>query len=265
MTTLTKTTHGVMQKYNVNSNKGLRSKSNRTYRKRGYRSITNTPKKTDVLPGETVDVAIRESNSIRIPRLMYTPESVVVDLTYPDTVYAKNNVGSAFLSWRYRMNSIYDPDPLVGSGSVPGYSFWAAGYNSYRVLKLGYSIDIANLEGSPVDVVVVPSNIDLGANYANTNELFGQPHATQHLLSAKNGMDRARLTGKLDLGRFYGSVPQYLGNDAFGSGFGTNPGTILYLNVGAVSSALFTVNNGLDYRLTLTYTVLLTSRRVVTS
>jgi len=224
-------------------------------------SRINAPKQTSLEKGETLQIALLQSRAVRIQRLMYAPDSVITDLTYPDTVYAKNNIGSAFLSWRYRMNSIYDPDPLVGSGSVPGYTFWSGAYTYYRVLTLGYSIQIMNLEGSPVDVVVVPSIADLGANYSGTNELFGMPYATQSAISTKGGMDRALLKGHIDLGKFTGNTTQYLGNDAYGSSFGTNPGAMNYLNVGGVSSALFTVNNGLDYRVTLTYTVLFTGRK----
>jgi hypothetical protein len=190
-------------------------------------------------------------------------DHVIVDLVYPDTSYTHNNVGVTYLSWRYRLNSIYDPDPALGSGSVPGYSAWSGFFNSYRVLATSYSLDISNLEASPVDVFVVPTTSDLGLNYPNANELFGQPYCSQALISAKNGMDRVRLKGYIDLGNFYGNAVQYLGNDAFGSGFGNNPGTILYLNVGGVSAANFTSGNGLDYRFTLTYTVLLTGRKTL--
>ncbi len=257
-----------MYRQRTNTPRRLRTRSNRSQRVRQNgprRTRINGPKQVDIDPGNTVVLAKRQSRALRIPRNMFTVDSIIADLTYPDTVYAKNNVGSAFISWRYRMNSIYDPDPLVGSGSVPGYSYYATGYGSYRVLGFAYNVTLANFEGSPVDIVGCPSNTDLGANYSGTNELFANPHATVALLSAKNGMDRATLKGYIDLGRFSGNTSQYLGNDSFGSSFGNNPGTMSYINFGAVSSALFTTNNGIDYRVTLTYTVLFTQRKVVVS
>lgn len=163
------------------------------------------------------------------------------------------------------MNSIYDPDPTIGSGVVPGYVAWSTFFNSYRVLAISYSVDISNMETSPVDVCAVPTYNDLGSNYASSVELFGQPHASQALLSAKGGMDRTRLKGFIDLGSFSGNVDQYLGDDGFGGTFGGNPNAILFLNIAGVSAANFTTGNGLDYRFTMTMTTLLSGRKTLVS
>jgi hypothetical protein len=265
--------HGEMNKnYRSTQRNTLRKKSNRrrnfirnriSNRKRF--DPYNTPKATSLEKGETIQIAMQQSRPLRIPRLMFITDSVIVDLIYPDTTLVKNNVGSSFVSWRYRMNSVWDPDPALGSGAVPGHTFWTGAYNSYRVLAISYSAQLMNLEGSPVDIVAVPSNTDLGLNYPSTNELFGNPYATVSALSAKGGMDRAALKGYIDLGHYYGNSTQYLGNDAFGSGVSTNPGTVLYLNFGGVSATNFTTSNGLDYRINLTYTVLYTQRKIVTT
>jgi hypothetical protein len=241
----------------------LRAGPNRSRRQRSTNNIFNTPRSFDIEKGETQAIAFQQSRPIRIPKLVFAPDSVIVDLVFPDTLFVKNNVGSASLSWRYRMNSIFDPDPTLGSGSVPGYTFWSGAYSSYRVLAFSYSVQLMNLESSPIDVVAAPSLSDLGANYSFTSELFGNPHATVSALSAKGGMDRALLKGHIDLGKYYGNSTQYLGNDSFGSGFGSNPAGIMHINIGAVSAGLFTTNNGVDYRATLTYTVLLTQRKIV--
>jgi hypothetical protein len=241
-----------------------RRKPNRNIRRQ--RAIINAPRNTSVLTGRTEKLARRQVRGIvRIPRLMFTPEAILVDLTYPDVTYTKNNVGSPFLSWRYRMNSVFDPDPALGSGSVPGYTYYSGGYGSYRVLTLGYSIDLSNLEASPLDIVAVPSNTDLGLNYAAVNELFGNPYASQALISAKGGMDRARLKGSIDIGEFWGNPGQYLNDDSFGGTVGANPGTLLFLNVGANSATNFTASNGVDFRVSLTYTVLWYKRLIVIS
>jgi len=163
------------------------------------------------------------------------------------------------------MNSVFDPDPALGSGSVPGHSFYTAGYDAYRVLAIGYSIDVSNLEGSPVDVVVCPSLTDLGVNYASLNELFGNPYATQGLISAKGGQDRTRVKGFLDLGQFWGNSTDLLGDANFGSPVAGNPAQLLFLNVGGVSAAAFTTSNGLDYRFTMTFEVLYYRRKILIS
>ncbi len=214
--------------------------------------------------GETVRELIKQTQPHMMPRNMFCPEAVVVDLTYPDVVFNRNNSGAPILSWRYRMNSVFDPDPGVSSGAVPGHLEWSSMYQVYRVMEMSYTIDICNLEPSPVDTICVPTLDDVGLNYASLIELFGNPYANQGMVSAKTGMDRIRLQGSIDLGKFYGLVSQYLGNDNFGSAVTGNPSVFFYLNVGGVNAVNFTASNGLDVRVTLKYRVHYHKRRVVT-
>ncbi len=162
------------------------------------------------------------------------------------------------------MNSVFDPDPGVSSGAVPGHLEWSSFFDVYRVLKCGYTIDISNLEPSPVDTVIFPSQNDLGLNYSGLVEAFGNPYANQSVISAKGGMDRTRLKGSVDLGKFYGIVSQYIGNDNFGSATTGNPSVFLYLNIGGVNAVNFTATNGLDVRVTLKFTVFYHKRKFVT-
>lgn len=246
-------------KNNLNRNKRNLKQRRNGSRRGNLRTLTiGTTSSNVIMKRETEFEIMRQMpHIIPIPRLMYTPEAMLVDLVYPDTSFNRNNVASTFLSWRYRATSIFDPDPALGSGSVPGYSYYAGGYNAYLVIGIGFDISLANMEASPVDIIVWPSVLDLGLNYAATNEMFGNPHAAQNTISAKGGMDRARLKGYIDLGSFYGNTTQYI--SGYGSTFGTNGATI-YLNVGGVSATAFTATNGLDVRVTLTYRTVVFSR-----
>jgi len=251
-------------------NRNNRQQQNRRPRKYKIRRLKNTglriatTKSSNMMRNETEEAFLSQNRNVyKIPRLMYTPEIILCDLVYPDVSYNRNNVTATFLSWRYRAGSVFDPDPALGSGSVPGYTYYSGGYNVYLVLGLGYDISICNMEASPVDVVVWPSNSDLGLNYAGTGEMFGNPHASQNTVSAKGGQDRCRLRGTLDLGSFYGNVYQYL---TFAAPFGANPPlTNIWLNVGGVSATAFTATNGLDVRVTLTYRVAMMQRKTQTN
>lgn len=218
---------------------------------------------TVILGGETVASVLKANKHLlRIPKNRFMTDSVVVDLIFPDTTTSKTNNSATYLSWRYRMNSVYDPDPLVLSGSVPGHTAWSAFFSNYRVLKFGYDIDFVNMEGFPVDVVAAPSLTDLGANYVTTNELFGNPHAAVSAMGSAGGMDRTNLKGSIDLGAFQGSTTWYLGNDAYASVTNTNPTQLLYMNFGGITASSFTAL-GVDYRVTLKYTVLYNTRRIL--
>jgi hypothetical protein len=191
---------------------------------------------------------------MQIPKPLYAPRSLVVTLPYLDaTAPNRNNAGIGFLSWRYRINSAYDPDPLVLSGAIPGFTEWAAFYQSYRVLKIDYDITVANKEAFPIEVVVAPSNTDLGANYLNTYALSSYPGNKSTLIGPTTGIDHVNLKGSIDPGRLFGQVNSYLGNDNYASGTGSNPLALLYINIGALAPAAFV--NGVYSRVILKYTI----------
>lgn len=233
---------------------------NRTKRSDSVNGNATTSKRS------TIALALSQRSGVmRIPKNRFAPDCVLVELSYPDTVLTRTNPSSSYLSWRYRINSAYDPDPALVSGAIPGFAFWAAGYTAYRVLSSSYSIDICNFEASAVDIVAAPSLVDLGLNYSGTNELFGNPYASQALLSPSGGMDRARLKGTLDLGVIWGNCNELVSSASFGSGVTANPSQPIYLNIGGVCSATFTLNKGLDYRCLIKYTVLFYQRRILTT
>lgn len=257
---------------NNNQNSRFGRGSSLTVRKRrGRRRLnrrvngrTGQPVNNREVRGETLNEIMVQCQPLRIPRNKFMTESVIVDLTYPDVVFNRNNSGAALLSWRYRMNSVFDPDPGVSSGAVPGHIEWAAFFSLYRVLEMSYTVDLANLEQSPVDVVIFPSQDDLGLNYSGLIEAFGNPYANQGMVSSKGGMDKVRLKGRIDIGKFYGLVTQYIGNDAYGASTAGNPSAFMYINLGGVSATNFTVSNGLDVRVTLKYTVFYHKRKFAT-
>jgi len=242
-------------------------KNNRNFSRKGSRSNSHLEtKNTSYLSGRTLRLLKQNTQGVvKIPLLRFSPDSILTRLTYPDITLARTNNGFPYLSWRYRMNSVWDPDPALGSGSVPGHSFYTAGYDAYRVLGAGYSVDLSNLETNPVTCIVCPSLTDLGLNYTAVLELAGNPYCSQQLLSAKGGQDRTRFKGYIDLGQFWGNSTDLLGDANFGSPVGSNPAQLLYLNVGGASSLAFSTAAGLDYRFTMTYDVLYYRRKILTA
>jgi len=247
-------------------------KKNRGGKPRGKiknKSPLHTFTKTDIETSyPTIYHARRSARGtlVRIPRMVYAPDSVIADLVFINTTtLTLTNVGQPYTSKGYRANSVYDPDPAFSSSSVPGYTFYTGAYQNYRVLSLGYSISLCNKESFPVSVVAIPTNDNIGGNYASIGEMQANPHATVSMLSAKGGLDKVDLKGSIDLGTFSGNVIQYLGDDNFEGPVGGNPTYTIFFNVGAFASQNFTAGNGLDIRLSLTYTTLWTSRKTAVS
>ncbi len=226
------------------------------------RSVINTPKQSIIEVGDTVRRVMKfHKDILRIPRIRYMAESVVLDFVFHDATLTKTNNGVAYVSWTYCMNDLEDVTPS-GNNDIPGITAWSTFFSKYRVLRTSYSIDLGNMEESPVNIVAWPSTTDLGVNSSTTTQAFSAPLCTSALISGKGGMDRARLKGSIDLGLFSGNIDNYLSDDNYS---GTLPSgnvtTGLWLNVGGVVSGTFTTNLGLDYRATLTMTTLLTGRK----
>jgi hypothetical protein len=160
-------------------------------------------------------------------------DTIQVRLKYFDTNMTRNNAGLDYMSWRYRMNSAYDPDPSVATGAVSGFNEWAAIYSTYRVLAIVYEVAVANNEAFPLQLAVAPTFTDIGLNAPTSVDLAEVKFAKYTLMAAKGGQDRAKLTGALRLDEIFGA--SYLYDSTFNSSVTTNPATILFLKVGLTS------------------------------
>lgn len=221
----------------------------------------NTPKKSVVETGQTLAKTLRyHKDLLRIPRLHYMTEAVVVDFVFHDATYTHTNNGVSVVSWQYVMNELEDVTPS-GNNDIPGVTSWATFFARYKVLKTTYNIDISNVESTPVNVVIFPSLTDLGSNYSGVSAAFSFPLATSGLLSGKGGIDKIRLQGSIDLGAYSGDVENYLGDPNWGGTMVGNVTNSIWLNVGGVKDGTFTTALGLDYKTVLTLTTLLYQRK----
>jgi len=132
------------------------------------------------------------------------------------------------------MNSAYDPDPNLGSGSCAGFTEYAALYNKYLVRAIEYDIHVVNKETTiPIQVIVAPVTIDVGQNYASIDELQELPLAQNGICSISGGQDRVRFRGKINLAKYHGNTVSWLSDPQYSAATSANPSTMFYLNVGA--------------------------------
>jgi len=162
-------------------------------------------------------------------------DSLVVTFSYVDPTFVHTMVGFV-TSFRYRMNSVYDPDPNILSGTVSMFNEWAAIYNHYRVLKFRYVVTLSNMSALPLMVSTVPTRIDLGANYSGAINFPEAPYGQSGLISAQGGQDRYTFTGTIDLAKFSGHRG-YEYDDITGAQINSSPGSLYYFNVGVNSSS----------------------------
>jgi len=192
------------------------------------------------------------------------PSMVVRKLNYLDDDMLRTNAGGNFEVFRFRANSVFDPDPLILSGGIAGFSELAALYNYYRVTHLEFEWACTNNESFPVQIGCVFSNTDIAASIATQTQAHNaleNGYSTQALLlSAKGGQDRILVKGKLDLASLWGNRENYLCENSFSALTNANPVQLLYINFIISTGTASLLANGVTSSLKLKFTTQFYSR-----
>jgi len=197
--------------------------------------------------------------SIRAP----IPAGMRVSLYYLDQTLNRNNAGNAYMSFRYRMNSAYDPDPALGSGALSGFNEYAALFYNYRVLGFTINVSIMNKESFPIVITYTPTVADQGLNSTNCYEFSEMTqYSGQRQCSGSGGQDRARFFKRVNLARFEGT-PSWWTDSSYQSPVTGNPSAIRYFNIGIVAGS--NLVNGVTVSVRIRYDVYFFARKSVTA
>jgi len=163
------------------------------------------------------------------------PPTFTTHLSYTDELFTRVNVGAQYLVYRYRINDVYDPDPLLLTGGVAGFNDLLAFYQEWRVEQVSVQLRVGNMETFPQSVCMIATNTDVATSINTTQKAVNateNPFSTGvKLMSGMGGMDRMITTSSYKLGAVFGNSRQYY-VDPNTSGFGaSNPNTLLYLTV----------------------------------
>lgn len=170
---------------------------------------------------------------IRRPLIM--PANKRGTLTYVDAASVRNNPGASFLVYAMRLNDLFDPDPLILSGSVSNFAETMAFYANYRVWDLSFEWTVTNREAFALNVGCVLSQVNLTASIGNAaacQNAFENDFVTSiQTVAPKGGMDRVNFTvDKFQIYQLLGNKRQYLSEAAY-SGVGlASPTSLLFAN-----------------------------------
>lgn len=188
--------------------------------------------------------------TIMPPRLLRT-------LRYCDSSYVRNNPGGNFLVYSFRVNDLYDPDPIILSGSVTGFKEIMQFYTNYRVLHVTLNIKITNNEAFSLMYGGVFSQTNLVGSITTRDDAINALESTlssrSRILSAKGGMDRGSLYMTIPVASILGDRRQYL-SEANYSGVGlSTPTTPLWFNMIVASPTGATLTNGYTNSTNITF------------
>lgn len=198
-------------------------------------------------PQERYQPTIGPVTSIDVQAIM--PARKLAVLKYSDSSTVRNNPGGTFLVYSMRINDLFDPDPLILSGSVSNFKEMMQFYSYYRVLYSRIIWTVVNLETFPITCGIVLSQTNLTgtiATLADAQNAFENDYATRlHLLSGKGGIDRKAVnTPKYSVGHVLGVPAQYHADLAYaGNGIAT-PAIPLWANFIVYSATGGALANG---------------------
>lgn len=185
------------------------------------------------------------------------PSHVIKTLNYIDSAYVRNNPGNNYLVYSFRINDLFDPDPLILSGSVSGFKELMQFYNYYRVLNVSVSFKIFNNENFALLYGAVFSQSNLTGTIANRddaiNALENDYSTRARILSAKGGLDHEDIHFTMSPGQILGNDKQYKADIQYtGQGLAT-PTIPLWLNFIVCSPTGTALVNGYTNSTTLTF------------
>jgi len=168
------------------------------------------------------------------------PQSMRVELPWTDENLVKSG-GAAFVKWRYRMNSVFDPDPIIGGRSAYNFNIWAALYRRYRVIQFVIESVVTNNETFPVIVNAAPSDADIDAAIVSVSTALSVgelPHAIKpQMLSNVGGLDRCTFRTVINLPTYMGNRGSYMDDVTFAAIVNANPAFPIFYNITVVSGS----------------------------
>jgi hypothetical protein len=192
------------------------------------------------------------------------PPKLIRVLNYSDPFYVRFNSAANYLVYAFKINTLFDVDPLILSGTISGFKEVMAFYTYFRVKKFRAHLEITNNEAFPVMWGIVFSPDSLVGVIANRddaiNALENDFSTRPKMLSAKGGIDKDKTTLRCDPEVLLGNSQQYNADVAYAGTVTTDPTRLLYMNVIIASPSATNLINGVTTTLTLNYTTQFFSR-----
>jgi hypothetical protein len=186
------------------------------------------------------------------------PPHIIRKLNFIDGNPLRFNALSNYVYWRYRANSVFDPDPLILTGGISGFTELAALYREYRVTHLEFEWNISNRESFPVMIGLAFTTLDVVGTITSGAAAFNlleNGYSTRgKILSAAGGQDRFTFKGKVSIADLFGNPEQYAGDNSYAANVTGDPARLLFANCVAVSTTGANMALGVSISMTLRYT-----------
>jgi hypothetical protein len=205
-------------------------------------------------------------DQVKIPNYLHpnapTPMTQTVKMSFIEPTLVLNSAVSPYVIREWRINDIFDPDPLIGGGTVAGYTHYTTAYNRFRVFKHMCQFTICGNEPAvPVTFGLIyrdarPSTII--TSYAQAlNALEVGPSSGISLVGQTTGssVHRSRMF-KIHPGAIMGDPEEYMSDINWAGSTGFSPPQTVWVAIIAVSiSPLNPLTNGIILTMNQWFTV----------
>jgi len=189
------------------------------------------------------------SHSVARARTIVSADETEVTLRYVQNVPLQNGAGG-LATKVFQANAAYDVDPVVGSTETIGFDEYAALYSYYRVVGVSYKITMASSEPAPVIAYLLVTNLNPNSVGSNFSLYASNPYCKSFMLGPNTGSSNHTFRGSLRFAKLLGSMAVET-SDSFRALTTSNPADLLFVSIGAESTLIATLSNGVFCRVEL--------------
>lgn len=171
----------------------------------------------------------RKRKQVNVNRaLQPIPQRYICKMKYADVFSLTTSGISPMGTYRFNLNSIFDPN-RTGTGHQPyGHDTFQTLYNRYRVIKCTYNIVATSSTNYAVQVAAIPGNEEIAV--ATATEARENPRCRYVVQGV--GSPLKVLKGTVHIPSLVGRTKaQYMADDRYQAQFGASPNELAILNV----------------------------------
>lgn len=209
--------------------------------RRNYKNNSNLPKGRRRRPGKKINQQNLNEvlNEARVPRALMGsspfPMYMIRKLSFYEPNLVLQNPLASFVLKEWRINSVFDPDPLISGGTVSGFPQLAAIYQNYRVENFRVRFEVAGNEpGLPLSIGLCFKDAQPSSTVTTylraQDALEVDPTTGPHVIGETTGSSVYRSKWiTIKPSAILGNPRSYMSDTAYASAVTTNPPQVVWM------------------------------------
>ncbi len=149
-----------------------------------------------------------------------------------NTVVSLSNAATAGASYKFKSNSLFDPEDPVGGHQPYGFDTVAAIYSRYTVVKVRYEIEFGPSSDRLMVGIINSSQSPTAVTSLATYSLAAESPLSKSKALSYSGGNPAVFNGSITMNELMGLTPaQIIADDVYSAAVTTDPAQLTYLMV----------------------------------